>query len=588
MVEKETNGKKAEIRPSRDEPAGEEPRKGELRVFAFGLVYSVVIVIVLILMFSFLFLAETEPEGIDEPDDLENQIYNYNYPDFFNNDISHYPNGSESVTVDRCYLCHDDTGTDILFTFDTFKIFNSTKEEVATKCFQCHLEPKHKVQTPYNICTDCHYTDDHNALSLTFNFILAKEGEINNNFCIECHEPQCSELKEVGHIHEDTCTACHNDHKRIPGCLDCHDPSYVGPYHDLSSLEFEVCTNCHSGGAHTRPVINDEMDCSICHSDWYMINLEKFGGKHFTNPNLGKCSSCHTEHKKYPTCTDCHGKFPPHQVNITEPDPNQDCTVCHEGGAHDNRVNYQNYVPEFGDTICEVCHETEYRVYYDESTEGEKEVYGNCLNCHEEHNTLIKIPHMTPPEFLECSKCHEGYDGAHTMHVIQNTSFIDFPYSLVPDEFCSNCHSSEYEIITSNIDSGFKNFYGGCTDCHNDHKLIVYSHQITSPFNNCNDCHLNYADAISIHDQRNITYENFTSIIGNDFCSSCHNIQSESLSNNIHSIRSCLDCHGEHETTAVDFGLCESCHDVPTDHDIDRTGCSDCHSTEPIHSSGLK
>lgn len=567
----------------------EDPGNKEWRTVGKGIVYSIGIIIILLLIISFLFLAERNPEEIEGPEEPEVLITYSDYPDFFNNDTSHYPDGFISVDGDRCFLCHDryeGSGDKIIYKQQSFEIRNSTLTESTLKCYRCHVDPKHKTKSPYNICTECHYQDNHNSLSLSFNNVLSRLGEINNDFCIECHEEECSELQKVGHTHEDVCTNCHNDHKIIPGCLDCHDPSFIGPYHNLASAEFEICTDCHKGGAHTKPIINDDMDCSVCHSDIYAERLENFGGRHFTSPGLGKCSSCHTAHREYPDCRDCHGNFPEHLENTAVDDPNQDCRVCHTGGAHDSRVTYSNYRPDLGDRICEVCHKTEYEVYYEESTPGELAIYGNCLDCHEEHNTEIVIPHITPLNFLDCNDCHEGYNGPDTMHVISNTSFFSFPYTDVPNEFCSNCHSSEYRSITTNSTPEFEKNYGGCTDCHIDHKSISYSHFVEGPYSDCKLCHKTFDSRISIHNPVNITYGDVSFSISDEFCSACHKAQNDLLKQGIHESRNCTDCHGEHKELVVDFDRCTLCHtDIPPAHYDEELICSDCHDTTFIHSA---
>jgi hypothetical protein len=562
----------------------QKPKTSELRLLFFGILYGISLVVFLIIVFSLLYISDYEPEDIEEPEEPENQIMKENYPNFFENDTPHYPGYSESVSIDRCLLCHEDTGEQAIFKFNSFMLYNPNKNETALKCQECHVELKHKIHDPYNTCTDCHYQDKHTALSVSFNFFLEKYGEMNNIFCQECHTEQCSELEKVSHTHEDTCTNCHNDHKRIPGCLDCHDSTFVGPFHNLTSPDFEICTNCHKGGAHTRPIINDDMDCSICHTDYYANTLENFGGKHFTDSRLGKCSSCHTAHKEYPSCRDCHGAFPEHIDNGIIEDPNHDCKICHEGGAHDNRVTYSNYNPDLGDAICEVCHESEYKTYYEKTTEPERELYGNCLNCHKEHNTQIDIPHITPGNFLYCYKCHIGYDGPETMHIISNTSYKLFPYTSIPDEFCSNCHNPEYIAFTTNITSKSSNFYGGCTNCHTDHKSINYFHNIESPYENCIECHSTYNSNITTHNTNNISYEFFSDTIDNDFCSVCHETESKRLSEGLHASRNCVDCHGAHYEIQVDFETCITCHNnIPSSHDSEDSGCNDCHSLDVIH-----
>lgn len=562
----------------------EEPEKGELRVISYGIVYAIAIIITLFVVISFLFFQDTNPETLEEPPGPEIVISFADYPNFFFNDTSHFPNGSVSVDGERCELCHETSGNELIYELETFKLYNNTLDTLAKKCYKCHVDPKHKVETPYNLCTECHYQGDtHNALSLSFNNVLERLGTIENRFCEECHTEQCSELQKVGHTHEDTCTNCHNDHKKVPGCLDCHDPSSVGPYHTLSKPEFEYCTDCHIGGAHTRPVINDGMDCSICHSDYYQNTLEKYGGRHFTNETLGGCDSCHTSHKEYPSCRDCHGTFPKHLETGAVQNPNQDCTVCHEGGAHDSRVNYQNYRPDLGDQICKVCHSTEYEIYYEGSTPGERELYGNCLNCHEEHNTQIKIPHLNGTEFSNCSDCHVGYSGSESMHIIEYTSYKAFPYDQVPDSFCANCHNDEYESY-SNSSTGFVDYYGSCTNCHIDHKLKSNPHPAGSKYESCISCHTTYNENITIHSSKYIVYENFGSDIENTFCSSCHSAQYDELSKGSHSKRECTDCHGKHRTVMVDFSKCSVCHStIPASHDSEKNDCLNCHNLDAIH-----
>jgi hypothetical protein len=585
MATPNKNDSKNDIEAEEPRISEDETKTTDIKIFSYGFLYSIGIIIILFIILSFLFLSEEIPEVEEGEETEEIMISRSDYPNFFMNDSPHFPNGSTEVFSDRCLICHDSTGDDIIFQFQSLKIANSTDLSFATKCFQCHVEPKHKVQLPYNICTECHYQKDHEALSLSFNYILETLGEIDNSFCIECHEHECTELDKVGHTHEDVCTNCHNDHKRIPGCLDCHDPTFIGPYHDLRSPNFEICTDCHMGGAHTRPIINDNMDCSICHTNIYATTLENYGGRHYTNETLGKCSNCHTDHKEYPSCRDCHGTFPEHLWDKAVENPNQECTVCHEGGAHDSRVNYKNYYPELGDRVCQVCHDKEYTVYYEKTTPPERELYGNCLNCHEEHNTQVKIPHITPDKFLDCGMCHEGYSGPKTMHVISNTSYSSFPYDEIPDEFCSNCHNSEYSVFNNYMTPEFKNSYGdACTDCHDEHKEIPGFHRTESPFDQCVSCHETYNDTITIHNPMNITYELFTEGMNNEFCSDCHLDQYNGFTTGSHSNRLCADCHVVHRTVSVDFNDCTACHSaIPSTHNEDLSGCHNCHNTSDIH-----
>jgi len=316
-----------------------------------------------------------------------------------------------------------------------------------------------------------------------------------------------------------------------------------------------------------------------------MNTLQTYGGEHFSNPTLGKCSSCHKAHKEYPSCRDCHGMFPEHLNNASVKDPNEKCTICHEGGAHDVRVNYQNYDPELGDKICEVCHQEEYRVYYQTATPEEIERYGNCLNCHKEHNTDINVPHNTSGNIVYCNKCHIGYAGPKTMHIISDTSYRYFPYNNIPNEFCANCHKNEYEVLKTNLTPQLSKFYDSCTDCHNDHKKVDNKHKIEAPYDDCDNCHTTYNEKITIHNPTNITYSSFSPEIDNDFCSNCHNSEYEQLSEMAHSEESCTSCHSEHNTISVNFDNCKACHDkIPVTHSSISTGCGQCHNLVIIHS----
>jgi hypothetical protein len=144
----------------------------------------------------------------------------------------------------------------------------------------------------------------------------------------------------------------------------------------------------------------------------------------------------------------------------------------------------------------------------------------------------------------------------------------------VNSSFCSACHEETYEML-SNIST--KHFTEtGCQECHLQHKTRpecldcheeggAYEpiHQITTPFDECSNCHE------SAHEPLKISF-NITNV-SKDFCSdvSCHGGPDGEVYE--------LESYGFKHNDSYDD--CTTCHEIHAEEEID---CLSCHSQEGV------
>jgi hypothetical protein len=112
------------------------------------------------------------------------------------------------------------------------------------------------------------------------------------------------------------CSNCHDVHRKIPQCTQCHKPHggrIVG--------DCKVCHIAHMPKIATFPDDMSSKDCGSCHKVVADL-LSATASKH---RNL-TCVTCHqTKHRFKPACTDCHGR--PHPESIMAKFP--ECVMCH-------------------------------------------------------------------------------------------------------------------------------------------------------------------------------------------------------------------------------------------------------------------
>lgn len=136
-----------------------------------------------------------------------------------------------------CAGCHSKVGQEI-----TQNVTKHTKVDCAkchhTKhgyipgCMECH-KPHVEGQTVKE-CLACHPV--HSPLNIKY------ADTTPNNVCGSCHSAELDKIKRTASKHKDvTCAKCHNKHKYIPKCEECHSK----PHSEALLKNFPNCLQCH-------------------------------------------------------------------------------------------------------------------------------------------------------------------------------------------------------------------------------------------------------------------------------------------------------------------------------------------------------
>jgi hypothetical protein len=276
-------------------------------------------------------------------------------------------------------------------------------------------------------------------------------------------------------------------------CLDCHTgPGWKGQvdvwlavpneaWHEAldtfepGNLGGEVpplfCIKCHDGGEAPVPggvttAINttfdphtghlEELDCSQCHN-------AHFGG-------LGWSTEA---------CGNCHGLEIPSFVKAMHEHGNTtggECMDCHDRvHPEDAQIPFSEHMDIITPEFCADCHLPEYQALNSSATPLAKELYGECTDCHEEHEPSIPIHDVEAP-FDDCSQCHLELERLGGIHNRTKISYLEV--AGIENEFCSDCHRSEF---LGHEDNSLHRSLD-CLSCHEDHGLRV-------TFYDCTTCH---------------------------------------------------------------------------------------------------
>jgi len=238
--------------------------------------------------------------------------------------------------------------------------------------------------------------------------------------------------------------------------------------------------------------------------------------------------------------------------------------------------------------------------------DGEDGGEGGCVQCHTSHYGGIGLTTRT------CSLCHgtlyanfssdlgkhaDRVDGrCFSCHDRPHPEDATVPYdagsALATNEFCSDCHVPEYDAYVAGATEASTELYGGCAECHPDHRPGSRPHPSAGHGIHCSDCHIALDQAGRFHDRTQVSYAGVRSQIGNDLCAPCHGEEAAGLSESEdHSGTRCASCHSEHLELLVTFSDCSlpECHEgkIPSKHrpDSDCTR-STCHGTEWYHAEG--
>ena len=236
-----------------------------------------------------------------------------------------------------------------------------------------------------------------------------------------------------GIMHEESCIKCHDgDHAVKPGEVQAVDRSWVNPHEQEGT-----CFNCHP--AHTGGFGVSLETCEICHGmaldDW-AGSMEKHGER-----TGGEC-------------LDCHDRLHPDNA----------------------RVPWVEVEEVLDMEFCQDCHPAEYQVHVDTETDDSRELYGECLDCHVEHDTSDAFHYHLEP-YDNCTNCHLSLDAPGGIHDRTAVSYRDF--EDLDNDLCEACHVDEIEGLDEH-----KQHRGlDCTYCHQEHL------ELEVDFDECTICH---------------------------------------------------------------------------------------------------
>ncbi len=289
-----------------------------------------------------------------------------------------------SASDEICRECHLRPFTSISMEggkHDLGCTFCHVQHGIKPECSVCH-DLAHGAQL--KDCKDCH--DEHSPMEITSNLDFDQS-------CSNCHAQQTQEFKDHPGKHGNLeCSFCHNTHRYIEACTNCHAPH--GTW-----LPYTECLNCHP--AHMPQEINypDVIageTCAFCHE---MVSdvLDDGNTKH---TDVG-CSGCHPVHEQIPECMDCHTS---HTTDMAY----ENCTACHQ--AHDPLI--MEFPEGTKQDICEICHEEINSVLNASNTKHDDL---GCVYCHPDHRYVPTceschgLQHdriRIHEDFPECMQCH--------------------------------------------------------------------------------------------------------------------------------------------------------------------------------------
>jgi hypothetical protein len=200
-------------------------------------------------------------------------------------------------------------------------------------CTGCHVGHPPIVKKPIPQCNDCHTGKPHYELKGCLGCHKNPHTPLNISFtpnitdaCLTCHTPQIEQLRKNKSKHTALdCSGCHDVHRKIPQCTQCHKPHS----NEMTAADCKKCHKPHMPAVVTYAADIPSKDCGACHSK--VLNLLTSSK---TKHTALSCAFCHQEkHKMVPKCQDCHGS--PHGAGIMTKFPK--CGGCHNI-AHDLNI----------------------------------------------------------------------------------------------------------------------------------------------------------------------------------------------------------------------------------------------------------
>jgi hypothetical protein len=483
-----------------------------------------------------------------------------------------YINQTNVVSRDFCNTsaCHE---SDVYAKFDDGKLH--VQKDFTTDCLSCHevheadvdcLEchsttgiaekPTHSISQPYDDCTSCH-TEGHTPKELNFTaFRDTFEISISDDFCVECHADEKTELTNfgLGHVDND-CNSCHESHDEDDvDCLSCHNDQGPAPEpaHDVQD-PYDDCLQCHESG-HAPAVDDFRLDpversfCAevSCHGgpQGAATIFENNGGRH--ELIFSDCISCHDSHEVGDKCSDsgCHSITPAlHDPTYVF----EDCVDCH-GSAHDPLKK----APSPGSSLSQRDYMSTYfvlnKTIITESfrwiPRGNHGDYTDCTECHSDSESTtypVSVQPLLNASGTNCAgSCHEWIDPVSTMT----------PISLINDS--TNSFSKHFEIFNTTGD-------GGCAGtCHqSDPSNPIYDGTGHGTITNClnSDCH---KGEFSLSGSTHRKHQDMLDLSDLECYEACHK---KGIEYGEPIDGGCYDCHKSgHDPRILTTSACYSCH----------------------------
>lgn len=218
-----------------------------------------------------------------------------------------------------------------------------------------------------------------------------------------------------------------------------------------------------------------------------------------------ECASCHTPHMpgtglSFRTCSICHGTVMPDfrsSLRAHAERVNASCLSCHDR-AHpeDAEVPFVEAAGTASEDFCSDCHGPEVAAYDGSATEGSRELYGECVDCHGSHDS-VPPPHPAAPDYGNCTSCHGPLALPGGIHNRTSVSYLGV--DDVGNELCAPCHADQVEGLADEEDHEdldcvachsehlrLRVDFTACDDCHED---IPGGHNVNTARCNRNDCH---------------------------------------------------------------------------------------------------
>lgn len=376
-------------------------------------------------------------------------------------------------------------------------------------------------------------------------------------------------------------------------CQRCHEP--------FGRDQTFLCTDCHTNistemqskkGVHGE--ISFEQTCFACHSDHKGENFdaliaarEMFDHSHYPFKLIKhewgyqseklECASCHHDDPEFSasldSCIQCHQGHDPDFMSVHTTAYGEDCLICHDGsGEIANFDHGRTGFPLEGihaDTQCKECH----------TQENYADLPNTCAGCHEEPPIHFALFPNT------CETCHTAsgwtpafFDNAWFAHDESGFTLIHHEVGFQNEILsCATCHpgatQSQWEAPAES-----------CIQCHQAEQTAFMNDHIIKYGKDCISCHDGSGEMANFDHSIVFPLEGGHAEV---VCEACHIDQQFSQTPT-----ECYQCHEEPVIHAGVFGLqCEACHTVnawspakllshqfPLDHgESGQVACETCH-----------